>query len=83
MRVREKLSVDEKKLEQYGKSLEDRVGEILANAVKQCDKVVNDAKKEAEEILSTYGGELIIQNHIEWNILDKMNEKAKKGKKSK
>lgn len=70
-KIREKLKIDYKKLEDFKKTKEEVVSEILIKAVEKCNLIIKEAEKDANKILDTYGGKLIIQNDVKYNVVEK------------
>ena len=70
-KIRDQLKIDYKKLEDFKKTKEEKVSEILLKAVEKCNLIIKEAEKDANEILHTYGGALVIKNNIEYNIIEK------------
>ena len=70
-RVRDRLkNVDPKIVDVSQKRMDERVADILNKAIKQCDDIISEAEKEANEILSVYKGRLLIKNEVNYNILE-------------
>jgi len=70
-KIRERLNIDYKKLEDFKKTKDEKVAEILLKAVEKCNLIIKEAEIDADEILSSYGAKLVIKNNVEYNILEK------------
>ncbi len=70
-KIREKLKIDYKKLEDFKKNKDEKVAEILLKAVEKCNLIIKQAEKDADEILDSYGAKLVIENKVNYNILEK------------